>query len=339
MTVISNAFSAAPAVGELIKVLPGVYWLKMPLPFELDHINLYLLEEEDGWTLVDCGLAGKHSQLIWQQVFDRYCADKPVTRIVVTHYHPDHLGSAGWLCRKWNVPLYITQAEYDTAARFLTGGESETERFKSYLYQLGVDDAEYQAVTAATDSMRHVYDPLPDNVCWLRAGDKLRIDQHDWDLQSSIGHSPEHCSLYCHELGLLISGDQVLQHISSNVSLTLDDIGKNPLADWFEGLESLQNLPESTLVLPSHNDPFYGLHKRAHELRLEHLQLLKKVKLACKDKLTVAEIARVIYERKLNNFTLLLALGEALAHAQYLYEKGELVRNESEDGHWLFSIC
>lgn len=341
MTAISHAFSDTPLSGVLKQVVPGVYWLKMPLPFELDHINLYLLEADSGWSIIDCGLGCEKTQAIWQQIIDQYCHSKPIERVIATHFHPDHLGSAGWLCGKYNAPLLVAEKEYQAASHFMdTQNQSQRiEKLGLHLYQLGTSDQEISAICAATAAFSHVYDPLPSGYIHLRDADKIIIGEHEWQVSSSAGHSPEHCTLYCHELGILLSGDQILPRISSNVSVTLDEPLANPLAGWLEGLNRQRRLPKSTLVLPAHDEPFYGLHPRIDQLEAEHQQMLVKVEQACQKPISVCELAKQVYKRKLNNFTLLLALGEAQAHLHYLQAKGQVECIENKAGVLMYQRC
>lgn len=334
MTVIRTAFASTPETGEIQAVAEGVYWLKMPLPFELDHINLYLLEEADGWNIVDCGLAGQHTEKIWQQLAERYFSDKPVKRVIATHFHPDHLGCAGWLCNHFNVALYISDAEYRAARRLIKAAASSNEdRFQGlqlYLQSLGVPEAQVPTVIGATEMLAHAYKPLPDTYHSLQQNQVLRINNESWHIAISQGHSPGHVTLYNEKQNLLISGDQILPRISSNVSVSIDNQRGNPLKDWLNGLKDKRKLPKSALVLPAHDAPFYGLHERIEELETEHKRMLDKVIEHSSDANTVYQLAHKLYSRKLNNFTLLLALGETLAHLHYQLELGLIVRNETD---------
>lgn len=110
-----------PPAGETVEIAPGVRWLRMPLPFSLDHINLWLLRDEidgqAGWTVVDCGIASDAIRSHWEQIFDTQLEGLPVLRVIVTHCHPDHFGLANWICEggdraRWKVRLWMTLGEY-----------------------------------------------------------------------------------------------------------------------------------------------------------------------------------------------------------------------------------
>ncbi|MBY4678270.1 MBL fold metallo-hydrolase [Marinobacterium arenosum] len=337
MNAIISAFPDVPATGDLQQVAPGVLWLKMPLPFALDHINLYLIDDCDGWVAVDSGLAGEDSRNIWRQILSRpLLLGKPLKQLIVTHFHPDHLGGAGWLCQHFNLPLAITGPEYETAAAFLRdagqAGDYRLQRLLDYFHGLGMSDEIAQRIINATDSMARAYDPLPGQYQQLEQGTLMKIGGRDWQVSVADGHSPAHATLYCAELNLLISGDQVLPRISSNVSVRIEAPQANPLRCWLKALERLHQLPDDTLVLPAHDQPFYGLHRRLDQLTEEHRQMLELVEQSCRQPKTVMELLPIMYSRKLGDFDLLLASGECLAHLHYLIEQQLIVRQVRTDG-------
>ena len=110
---------ALPALGTAIEVAPGVRWLRMGLPFALDHINLWLLRDRqddiDGWTIVDCGISNDATRAAWEQVFAEQLDGLPVLRLIVTHMHPDHIGLAHWLTERWQVRMWISSTDYNAA--------------------------------------------------------------------------------------------------------------------------------------------------------------------------------------------------------------------------------
>ncbi len=338
MSPLVDAFEFSPEKGALQQVAEGIWWLKMPLPFDLDHINLYLLEEHDGWVIVDTGLGGKVSRDIWQRVLAEPLASKPLKRVIVTHYHPDHIGSAGWLCQHYQVPLFISQKEYDCAALQLVQAD-DTALLLQFLASLGVDQNDALPIIKASGAVLHMYDPLPENYHTLHHDQTLEIGSRQWRVQLADGHSPAHATLYCAELNLLISGDQVLPRISSNVSVNMNTPDANPLACWLKGLQSLQSLPEDTLVLPAHDAPFYGLHRRLAGLQRSHDELLEKLLGLCTDEYqTVNALTHPLYKRKLQGFNLLLALGECQAHLHYLQSQGKVSSQQNDQGQQLYRL-
>lgn len=337
MSPVKDAFEQPPEKGRLKQVGEGIWWLKMPLPFELDHINLYLIESDTGWTLVDTGLGGGFSRDIWTSLFEGPLAGKPVEQVIVTHFHPDHVGSAGWLCAQHGVPLRISQPEYDCTRLQQSLGD-DTDQYFYFLHQLGLTREEATPIVKASATFQHMYDPLPETWLPLTQGEQLEIAGRQWQVQLADGHSPAHATLYCDSLKVLISGDQVLPRISSNVSVRMEDPTANPLACWLKGLEQLYRLPAETLVLPAHDGPFYGLHRRLDSLKAGHDKLLERLLGCCNQQpQTVAELAHQLYERKLSGFHLMMALGECKAHLRYLIEKQALAVTIDKAGRMLYT--
>lgn len=339
-----NAVIAAdyqiPAAGEVVEIAPGLLWLRMPLPFDLDHINLYLIEDVDGWVIVDCGLLSSTTTKVWEGVVERYLGDKPISKVVVTHAHVDHIGAAGWLCKRFNVPLYITGKEYNWVQEFLAGlavpkGASQRER-ADFFHRLGMTSTQSAKLMALLDGFADLFSTLPLEINRLEDGDLLTFGAHRWQIIVSEGHTIAHASLYSQSLGVLISGDQVLPRISSNVSVGPHDPDGNPLHSWLCSLERLKMLPADTLVLPAHNFPFTGLRKRLDQLMDGHQQDLQRIEQICNEPKHIMQQVEQLYERKLSLFDLLLASGECLAHVHYLMQKGRISRSLDSEGRYLY---
>lgn len=333
---------AIPPAGQLTCILPGLFWLRMPLPFKLDHINLYLLREEDGWCVIDCGLANEASLALWQTIEQQYFGDLPVKRIIATHSHIDHMSAAGYLCRHWNAPLFITKGEYEHL-RLQLDSETLGKRYYSMLKASGLADQDSQQLSKMGQGLGKMFSGIPDNIQFIEEGDCLSIGRYQWQIIVSEGHCIAHASLYCAEAGVLISGDQVLPGISSNVSVRSDQPEGNPLQAWLEGLQQLKSLPDDLLILPAHETPFYGLHIRLEQLIDEHHQQLEKLVSALDSTDTEAlltELISVLYPRKLSHFDRILACGECLAHLHYLRDTGRIAKSMHPDGIWRFrSVC
>lgn len=340
-----NAVTAAdypiPGTGEVVQITPGLLWLRMPLPFELDHINLYLIEDDDGWVIVDCGLFSEKTLDVWAQVFERCLGAKPVKRVVVTHTHVDHIGAAGWLCSRWGVPLTITGPEHALIQDFLTeitvpDGDSQAARV-AFLHRLGLDAKQITSLMALYGSFRDQFAPLPDTIEKLDDGDELIIGGQRWQVIVSEGHSVAHASLYSPSQEILISGDQVLPRISSNVSVGPHDPDGDPLRSWLHSLQRLKTLPSDTLVLPAHDYPFVGLHVRLDQLIQGHENDLIKIEQICHEPLTISEMVNKLYTRKLSLFNLLLACGECMAHVHYLMHQGCMSSTTDSEGRICYS--
>ncbi|GLU32795.1 MBL fold metallo-hydrolase [Trinickia caryophylli] len=336
--------------GTKREVAPGIYWLRMPLPFALDHINLWLLRDEfdgqRGWTVVDCGIADETIKGHWERIFDDALEGLPVLRVLVTHCHPDHLGLADWVCRggeraRWNVRLWMTLGEY-MAGRVMAagdgshaGGEGAARHFALH----GLADE------AALDKLRHrrgyyakLVPSMPPQYRRLRDGEAVRIGASDWRVVTGYGHSPEHCALFSAGAGVLISGDMVLPRISTNVSVFDIEPEGNPLALYLESLGRYEPMPADTLVLPSHGRPFRGLHTRIAQLRAHHDARLAEVREACEAApRSAADIVPMMFKRPLDVHQMTFAMGEALAHLHLLWLAGELDRTHGRDGVMRFA--
>lgn len=336
---LSYPYESAPEAGEIREVAEGVFWLQMPLPMALDHINLYLLEDEDGWWIVDTGVSYGPTEALWQQIFDRYMADKPVKAVISTHWHPDHTGMAGWLCERWRVPFYMTQAEYLTGLVY-TRMASEHFSWTNERHQLrsGRGEQGVEAARASMGGIRHIAGPMPTSYERIEDGDRLSINGKRWQVVVGNGHSPEHACLFCESLNVLISGDQVIPRITSNISVSGTQPEGNPLKDWLQSHERfLERLPDDALVLPAHNAPFYGLHHRLRYLIEHHEEHLIALEEAClASEATAMDLLPVLFKRELDESQVGLALGECIAHLNYLYHRGQLTRSVDEEGRYRY---
>jgi glyoxylase-like metal-dependent hydrolase (beta-lactamase superfamily II) len=326
-----------PADGSLFEVVEGIFWLRMPLPFALDHINLWLLDGGDHWAVVDTGVALPAVKAHWRALFDGPLAGKPVGRLVVTHYHPDHVGLAGWLAAKWQLPLEMSRAEY-MLARVLTldvAPHPPADVVGFYAAQ-GWPEAAVDALRASEwGRFGRAVHRLPTGFRRLRAGDRLPIGGREWQVVVGSGHSPEHVCLFDAAGRLLISGDQVLPRITSNVSVYPTEPDADPLGDWLASIDELRALPADTLVLPAHNEPFTGLHVRLDQLAADHHRKLDALSDACAEPLTAYESFPTLFRRAVGDDEIQMATGEALAHLHWLERRGRLQR-ESRGGHTRF---
>jgi glyoxylase-like metal-dependent hydrolase (beta-lactamase superfamily II) len=339
-----------PEPGQALEVAPGVHWLRMPLPFALDHINLWLLRDEidgrQGWTVVDCGVATDAIRTNWEKVFDTVLDGLPVLRVIVTHCHPDHLGLADWICtggdrKRWDVRLWISLGEY-MLGRVMAAGDGSNaggERAAHHFARHGLsDEASLDKLRNRTSYYSNLVPSIPRQYRRMREGDALAIGGRTWRIVTGYGHSPEHCALHCDETGLLISGDMVLPRISTNVSVFDIEPEGNPLALYLDSLKRYETMAADTLVLPSHGKPFRGVHTRIGQLRDHHDARLAEVRAACAEKpQSAADIVPLMFKRQLDIHQLTFAMGEALAHLHLLWLAGELKRTHDADGVIRFS--
>ena len=311
----------------------------MPLPMALDHINLYLLADHDGWWIIDTGIAVGPTQSLWEQIFTDRLGGKPIKAVLATHYHPDHVGMAGWLCERWQVPFYMTQTEYLSGLAFSRmGSEHFSWSSAQHLQRSGYTPQHIAQARERFSGFGDIIKPMPMAYRRLVDGTNLSINGHHWRVVVGSGHSPEHACLFCETLNILISGDQVIPHITSNVSVMGGEPEANPLKDWLNSHERfLADLPMDALVLPAHNAPFYGLHERLRYLIEHHEDHLQALEEACQDRNpTALDLLPVLFKRPLDDSQTGLALGECIAHLNYLCQRGQLERNLNGAGHFTY---
>lgn len=334
-----------PAAGFALQVAPGVKWIKMPLPFALNHINLWLIKDEfqgkKGWAIVDCGIAKDPVKTLWEEVFKNELEGLVITRVIVTHMHPDHVGLAGWLCDKWQVPLFMSMTDYmvsrlwtvNDAAGAGTGGDMAVAHFARH----GLTDSESQEkIRARATYYPGLVSTPPASYHRLFDGQTLKLGEYTWQLISGYGHAPEHMALYCEKLNVLISGDMVLPKISTNVSVFDYEPEANPLPLYINSLSKYAHLSEDVLVLPSHGRPFKGIHERIHQQQVHHDERLAEVLDMCEEPICVSEVVPKMFKRELDLHQLTFAMGEALAHLHALYFDGKVERLLGEDGIYRF---
>jgi len=333
-----------PPPAETLEVADGVRWIRMALPFQLDHINLWLLRDEldgrAGWTVVDCCISRDEAKAQWEQIFETQLQGLPILRVMVTHMHPDHVGLAYWLCERWKAPLWISATDYN-AARLASqattgfGGPAAAEFFASH----GLTDPEsMEKIRARTSYYPSMVPEVPRQFRRLRDGDVVTIGGRAWRCIAGYGHAPEHIALHCAELGVLISGDMVLPRISTNVSVYDVEPESNPLRLFLDSIDQFRALPADTLVLPSHGKPFRGLHERVRQLYEHHEARLGEVMEACAaGPKSGADVLPVLFKRKLDLHQTTFAMGESIAHLHALWHDGLLTRRRDADGVWRFS--
>ncbi|WP_399683527.1 MBL fold metallo-hydrolase [Xenophilus sp.] len=335
-----------PAPGETIEVAPGVRWIRMRLPFALDHINLWLLRDRidgrEGWSVVDCCISRPEAQQQWEQIFETQLQGLPILRVIVTHMHPDHIGLAHWLCERWQAPLWISSTDYhvarvlSTAGDTLAGGEAAAAFFAAH----GLADPEALAtLRARTSYYANMVPSVPDRFVRMMDGDVLDIGGRAWRCIAGYGHAPEHIALYCEELNALLGGDMMLPRISTNVSVHAGEPEANPLRLFLTSLERYRELPEDALGLPAHGKPFHGIHTRVRQLQDHHRDRLAELLAACTQRPhTAAEALPILFKRALDLHQMTFAMGETIAHLHLLWFSGQLQRRLGEDGVYRFGV-
>lgn len=331
-----------PATGDTLEVAPGIQWLRMPLPFALNHINLWLLADrglptsaqpgQPGYCIVDCGISNDATQTAWQAILARQ--PHPVLRVIATHCHPDHVGSSDWLCSQWQVALWMSCGEY-AFGRMMSAGLPGVDGVAAlpHFERHGLTDpALLENMRSRKNYFPSLVPAMPHSYTRIYDGQKMMIGEHQWRVITGFGHSPEHVALYCDALQVLISGDMVLPRISTNISVFAAEPDANPLQQYLDSLDKFADLPKNTLVLPSHGKPFRGLHTRITQLQEHHALRLQEVVQACASPHSAADIVPIMFIRPLDAHQRSFAMGEALAHLNFLWHNGQLCRKLQKDG-------
>ncbi|HEY2340621.1 MAG TPA: MBL fold metallo-hydrolase [Steroidobacteraceae bacterium] len=328
-------FASAPDPGHAVRVAPGVMWLRMPLPFSgLNHINLWALEDGAGWTLTDTGMQTPDTAAHWEQAFAGALDRRPVMRVICTHMHPDHIGMAGWLTRQHVCRLWTTRLEYLTCRMLVadTGREAPPDALRFY-HAAGWDEQALGSYKARFGGFGKAVYTLPDSFRRIVDGEEILTGGRSWHAVVGRGHSPEHLCLHSPELRVLISGDQVLPRITSNVSVFPTEPDANPLQEWLESLASIAaRVPDDVLVLPSHNEPFRGLHARLKTLISGHEQRLERMQVELGVPKRAVDVFGLLFRRKVGADMLIMATGESVAHLNCLIARGLAVRELDASG-------
>lgn len=331
-----------PAPGELLTVAPGVHWLTMPMGgSSLNHINLYVLDDGDGCFIVDTGLPLKDVQRLWQEFFATELKGRPVKGVICTHMHPDHVGNATLITDQFHCPLYMTRAEYYQSRAFSAGGPGHHSSWQGeQFYQRAGMPQDYlkmlQRMWEKRSDDGFSMPAMPTGYQRLEDGDVLTIGGRDWAVMVGSGHSPEHACLHCKGLGILLSGDQILPVITSNVSVHPTEPDADPLRVWLESHDHFMTLPVDTLVLPAHNLPFYGVRERLRELINHHEDRMLAIEEHCVEPKLAKDLLPVLFKRDLDPRQMMMALGEAIAHLHLLMHRNRIERSLAEDGRYHF---
>lgn len=330
-----------PEAGQTYEIAPGVHWLHMPLPYALNRINLYLLEDGDGWTVVDTGLDLPESRQIWESLFTGLMGGKPIRRVIVTHLHPDHVGLAGWLTERFDCDLWMSREEFLMCRNLVADTGKRAPEIALEFYQAaGYDDEQLEHYRRRFGEFGEHIHELPGSFRRLRDGEILEINDQYWQVMIGSGHSPEHVCLYCPGLKLVITGDQVIPRISSNVSVFPTEPEGDPLDEWLRSCHRLRNqLPGNVLVLPAHQEPFTGLHVRLSQMIESHEKSLDRLLAFLDEPRTAIECFSPLFKRTLKGVHVQLAIGEALAHLNCLLRRRLISRSERDDGVCLYQRC
>lgn len=328
-----------PAHGQAVEVAEGVLWLRFPLPMKLDHVNVYALDDGDGWTVVDTGFNSGKTRDLWQAVMDGPLAGKPVHRLVVTHHHPDHVGLAGWLQTEFGVELVTTRTAWLFARMLTLDVQTEMTAESIAFYKSAGMKPEILAERMAERpfNFADIVHPLPSGFTRIKQGDVFRMGGRDWDVHIGNGHAPEQATFWSRDDNLVLSGDQILPSISPNIGVYPTEPEADPLADWLESCERLALLARPDhLVLGGHKLPFTGLPLRMRQLADNHHGALERLLEHLKTPGTADDCFLPLFKRMIGGAEYGMALVEAVAHVNHLYQTGAVTRSRRDDGAWLY---
>lgn len=334
---ITTPFATPPEPGEAVEVADGVLWLRMPLPMALDHVNVYALEDDDGWTLVDTGIYSRKSRGIWENALAGPLGGRPVKRVIVTHHHPDHIGCAGWFQKEHGAELWTTRTAW-LFARMLTLDEQDrpTEETVRFWRQAGMDAATLEKRCSERPfNFADLVAPMPLGFRRIQNGEILTIGQNRWTVRIGHGHAPEQATLWCEDQPLVVGGDQLLATISPNIGVYATEPEADPLAEWLDSCERLRPFAtEDQLVLPGHKLPFRGLPLRMRQLIENHHSALDRLLEFTETPRAGPECFPLLFKRQISEENYGLALVETVAHLNHLYRLGKTTRTMGADGAW-----
>ncbi len=325
-----------PGTGEAIEIAPGVLWVRLKLPFRLNHVNIYLLEDGEGWTIVDAGFGNDESIAAWEALFAGPLKGMKINGLIVTHSHPDHVGLAGWLVERFGCAFYMTQVEYlQTIYHQNRGTDERRENSRQFFLRHGMDQDLTKALMSRGQDYLKRTAPLPAAYKRLSDGQQIRIGKREFTVLTGGGHAPEQLMLYCAAEKLFLSADQVLSKISPNVSVWAHEPDANALGTYLNSLQRLSDLlPADALVLPGHGVPFYGVKTRIKQLADHHEERCQMIADACREtpKTSAQLVPVVFYKHTLDAHQTGFAAGELIAHVNHMLAEGRLAVAASADG-------
>ncbi|MCY4181126.1 MAG: MBL fold metallo-hydrolase [Litoreibacter sp.] len=335
---LSYPFETIPEEGAAIEVAPDILWMRLPLPMALDHVNVYAIADGDGWVIVDTGFFSKRGVAIWKGLLAGPLQGKPVSEVIFTHHHPDHIGMAGWFQSEHGAQLLTTRTAW-LMARMLTLDVQPVPTPEAItFYTRGGMDPEIleKRKSERPFNFADCVAPMPQGYRRIKQGDRIRLGDRIWDVRIGHGHAPEH-AIFWSDDGIVLGGDQLLPSISPNLGLYPNEPEADPVSDWLQACAGFQSFAtDDQLVLPGHKLPFYGLPLRLRQLIDNHHGALDRLLDFLKTSHSAHECFLTLFKREIRGGEYGLALVEAMAHCHHLYLSGQVTRSMREDGAYLY---
>ncbi len=328
-----------PKHGETIQVAEGLYWIRLPLPLKLDHVNVYALDDGDGWTIIDTGMGSRETKGIWGDLLSGPLSGKPVKRVVLTHHHPDHVGLAGWFQNDHGAELWTTRTAY-LMARMLTLDVQETPppEILTFWQRAGMDPK--ILAKRASDKVFNFADtvsPIALGYKRIMQDDVLSMGGRDWTVHIGNGHAPEHATFWSQSDNLVIAGDQIISSISPNLGVYATEPEADPVGEWLETCERLYQIANSKhVVFSGHKLPFSGLPFRLKQLIGNHHSTLKRLLKFLDSPQSAAECFQPLFKRCIGEGEYGLALIESIGHLNHLFRVKKVFRTLDPDGAYRF---
>ena len=323
---------------EPIEVAEGILWFRLPMPIALDHINIYLLDDGDSWVLIDTGLADTKSIEIWTNILKKYLSKRPIQKIIGTHFHPDHVGLAGWLIERTDAEFWMTQIEWLSARQaYLTVDSGASQAMSAFYKKANLKPDLIKIYEDIGNDYRSMVTPIPLEYERIEHSTSFKIGDRVWKPVFGSGHSPDHVSFYCEKDRIMLGGDMLLPRITPIIAVWWQEPNADPLKGYIEFLETLESIGSDALILPAHNRPYKELQTRAADLIFHHNERLEITYEACKNESSANSIMQKLFTRKLDPFQTRFAIGETIAHINNLLKKGTLKRRLDDDGVYFYS--
>ena len=332
------AWAEPPAEGEARELAEGLLWMRLPMPWRLDHVNVYALDEGDGWTILDTGIASRHARAVWDRLLAGPLAGRPVRQVVVSHHHPDHVGLAGWFVRR-GAELRMTRTAWLTTRMLVLDVQERPDpRVLEFWRAAGMAPAILAARAAARPyNMADIVEPLPPGFRRLVEGEALRLGGRDWRVRLGQGHAPDQATFWGE--GLILAADQILARISPNISVHASEPEADPLGEWMASCRALAGAAEmmpDAVVLPGHDLPFRAAAARLRQMEANHAAALDRLEAGLAEPRAACDCFALLFRRSVGEEDYTLALGETLAHLNRLRAEGRVTRDRAGDGPWLW---